>query len=129
MRGVARQWKAAREWSESMKASQPKRIKSQKRSSTNKARCKYGAEKLRRAADKVIGRDSKAIAEALSTNGKKGILGSIKLLCELSERSNSEEQDDAAKIRSMATELASVPQWTGPLPSESHKKTEEDVEG
>jgi hypothetical protein len=111
-----------------MKALQPKRIKSQQKGSTIKARCRRGADKLRDAADKVIGRDSKAIAEALSANGKKGMLGSIKLLFELSEGSKSEEQDDAAKIRSMATELASAPQWTGSLPSENHKEADMDDE-
>jgi hypothetical protein len=69
---------------------------------------------MREAADKVIGRDSKCFAQALSENGKKGQLQSIKFMYDLSEKGAKEsEESGAKKMRSLAAELARVPEWTG----------------
>lgn len=109
-----------------MKASQQKRIASQTNNSTGNATGKSAADTLRDAINQVISRDSVKIAEALATNGKKGMVQSIKLMRDLSEGgSKSEEHDDAARIRSMATELENAPPWAGPLPSEHRNETSE----
>lgn len=104
-----------------MKALKPRLVESKKKNtSRKKTAAKRGAQKMREAADKIIGRDSRKIAQALSRNGQKGQLPSIKFMYELSEAGvATDDQDDARKIRSMALELASAPQWTGPLPSET----------
>jgi hypothetical protein len=95
-----------------------------KKATVHKSRSKArkGSQKLREAADKVMGRDSKKIAEALSENGKKGQLQSIRFMYELSD-AEPDEVDGASKIRSMALEMANAPQWTGP----TAKKNENSV--
>jgi hypothetical protein len=103
-----------------MSASKPKVVEIKKKKiKTTKSKARRGSEKLREAANKVIGRDSKKIAEALSENGKKGQLQSIKFMYDLSEKGAEEDEHEGArKIRSMALELANSPQWTGPSPAE-----------
>ena len=104
---------------------QQKRQRQSKKKVAPKRRRKAGAEKMRKAADKVIGQDSRKIAEALSENGKKGQLQSIKFLYELSEQdAQSDEQSGAQKMRSLAAELASAPEWR-----DEPVKMSDDVEG
>lgn len=112
-----------------MNALKPKLVESKKKSTNRKkAPAKRGAQKMREAADKIIGRDSKKIAQALSRNGQKGQLPSIKFMYELSETgAASDDHEDAQKIRSMALELASAPEWSGPVPSETDDDPDEDV--
>lgn len=100
---------------------------SQKKNTTKKRKPKRGSEKMREAADKAMARDSKKLAAALSDNGQKGQLSSIKFMYELSEAgAEDQEHEGARKIRDLATELANAPQWTGPLPSEQ-KHDGEDI--
>jgi hypothetical protein len=106
-----------------MNTSKPKIVEIMKKGKTNalkrKAKAKRGSVKLREAANKVMGRDSKKLAEALAENGKKGQLPSIKFMYELSdEGAESDEMSGAQKVQSMVLKLASAPQWTGPLPTE-----------
>lgn len=110
-----------------MSASKPKVVEiKKKKSKTTRSKARRGSEKLREAANKVMGRDSKKIAEALSENGKKGQLQSIKFMYDLSEQGAEEDEHEGArKIRSMALELANSPQWTGPSPAEQR---DEDAE-
>lgn len=82
---------------------------------------------MREAADRVIGRDSRKIAQALSRNGQKGQLPSIKFMYELSEAgAGTDNQGDAQKIRDIALELANAPQWTGPPLSETNHEMDKD---
>jgi hypothetical protein len=98
-----------------------------KRSNTKKASPKRGSEKMREAADKMMARDSKKLAKALSENGQNGQLSSIKFMYELSEEGAADAQHEGArKIRELALELASAPQWTGPLPSEQDEDSKPD---
>ena len=91
-----------------------KKQRQTKKKAAPKRTRKRGAQKMREAADKVIGRDSKQIAEALSKNGKKGQLQSIKFMYDLSERgAQSAEESGAQKMRSLAAELANAPEWMG----------------
>lgn len=86
--------------------------------STSKRR-KRGSEKMRDAADKAMASASKDLAKALTENGKKGELPSIKFMYELSEAGAEDKREAGSrKIRDLALELAKAPQWTGPLPSE-----------
>jgi hypothetical protein len=102
-----------------MNVTKPKIVEIKKKSKKTRSKARRGSQKLREAANKVMGRDSKEIAEALSENGKKGQLQSIKFMYELSEAgAEDDDREGARKIRSMALELANSPPWTGPLPSE-----------
>jgi hypothetical protein len=108
---------------EQMNTSKPKIVEIKKKGKTNaakrKAETKRGSVKLREAANRVMGRDSKKLAEALAENGKKGQLQSIKFMYEISDDgAEDDEMTGAQKVQSMALRLASAPQWTGPLPTE-----------
>jgi hypothetical protein len=93
-----------------------------------KAKRKRGAAKMREAADKIVGRDCKPIVEALSSNCKKGQTLSAKFLYGLAQLAEaSGEADGARKIRSIATEWANSPEWTGDAQSETPAE-EEDVD-
>jgi hypothetical protein len=114
-----------------MSTSKPKivEIKKKKRKAS-RSKARRGSEKLREATNKVMSRDSKKIAEALSENGIKGQLQSIKFMYDLSEAGTSaDEQEDARKVRSMALELSNSPQWTGPSPAEGQDEVDESDEG
>jgi len=81
---------------------------------------------MREAADEVLSRDSKELAEALSKSGQDGKIQSTKFMYELSQAGRTDDdQEDAQKIRSIALELANAPQWTGPLPSEAYDDIDE----
>ena len=81
---------------------------------------------MREAADKIVGRDCKPIIEALSTNGKKGQTLSAKFLYSLAKSAEEAgEGESAQKFRSMATELANSPQWTGDWPKEEPGENDE----
>ena len=106
-----------------------KKQRQSKKKAAPKRRKKRGAEKMREAADKVMGRDSKKIAEALSQNGKNGQLPSIKFIYELSEQgAKAQEQSGAQKMRSLAAELANAPEWTGE-PAVAKHRDNDDLEG
>lgn len=113
-----------------MSASKPKIVEiKKKKGKTTRSKPRRGSEKLREAANKVMGRDSKKIGEALSENGKMGQLQSIKFMYDLSASGAKEdEQEGARKIRSMALELANSPQWTRPLPAEQQDEDAEQGE-
>jgi hypothetical protein len=113
-----------------MNIAKPKIVEIKKKGKTNapkrKARAKRGSVKLREAANRVMGRDSKKLAEALAENGKKGQLQSIKFMYEISDDgAEDDEMTGAQKVQSMALKLANAPQWTGPPPTEDE---DEDVE-
>ena|GEM_PF-5674353 len=111
-----------------MNAAKPKLVAISKKKKTGvaKPKRKRGAEKMREAADKIVGRDCKPIIEALSTNGKKGQTLSAKFLYSLAKSAEEAgEGESAQKFRSMATELANSPQWTGDWPKEKPNEDDE----
>ena len=102
-----------------MNATKPKLVAMEKKKKTSAAeqKRKQGAEKMRDAAAKIVGRDCKPIVEALSSNGKKGQMLSAKFLYQLAEQNEQAgEGESARKFRSMAAELANAPEWNGDWP-------------
>ncbi|HEY2467019.1 MAG TPA: hypothetical protein VGI45_04140 [Terracidiphilus sp.] len=111
-----------------MNASTTKVVEISKKSSSGKKEPGRGAAKLREAANEILSRDSTAIAEALSNNGRNGNLQSAKFMYELSEAgATTDDEEDGRNTRSMALELANAPRWTGPLPSEMDDEMDEDA--
>lgn len=85
-----------------------------------KPKRKAGAEKMREAADKIVGRDCKDLIEALSTNGQNGQMLSAKFLYGLAEKAEEAgEGKSAGTFRSMAQELADAPEWKGDSAAQS----------
>lgn len=90
-----------------------------------KPKRKAGAAKMREAADKIVGRDSKPILEALSKGGQNGRILSAKFLYDLAHSAEEAgEAQNARTFRSMALELANAPEWTEP----SEAGADEDAE-
>jgi hypothetical protein len=111
-----------------MNAAKPKLVAMTKKKATSatKPKRKRGAAKMRDVADKIVGRDCKPIIEALSANGKKGQMPSAKFLYNLAHSAEeAAEGEGACKFRSMASELANSPQWTGDWPTEEHHGDDE----
>ena len=99
--------------------------KGREKAETGKSKAQRGSAMLREAADRVIGRDSEKLAEALAVNGKKGQLPSIKFMYELSDSDQeADEMDGARRIQSIAMKLASAPEWAGPLAPEAEEERE-----
>jgi hypothetical protein len=82
------------------------------RASREKTARKSGAERLRQAADRRVGRNSKKLADLLTEKALKGDLASTKVLVGLAERKKP-SQEPAKKRRgpSLAEQLAAEPQW------------------
>jgi hypothetical protein len=97
-----------------------------KKTSTPEQKRKRGAAKMREAADEILNRDCKPIVEALSSNGKKGQMQSVKLLYDLAQTAevSTEGEGGASKFRSIALEWANSPEWKGE--SEAEKADEQD---
>jgi hypothetical protein len=82
---------------------------------------------MREAADMIIDKDCLEIAQALSESSKKGQILSAKFLYELAEKKEKAgEGESAHKFRSMASELASAPLWTGDWPKDENVEGDED---
>jgi hypothetical protein len=105
-----------------MNAIKPNVVSIDQKSSETQPKARRGAAQMREAADQVMERDSHQIAEALSTNSKKGQIQSAKFLYQLSEKKEQfGEGEGSRKFRSIAMELANSPEWTETSPA-----TEED---
>jgi hypothetical protein len=109
-----------------MNASKPKLAIVEKKASDSKPKGRSGAAHMRDAADLVMEQDCLEIAEALSKSSKNGQIQSAKFLYELAQEKEKAGEDSAArKFRSMASELANAPQWTGGWPEEKHNGDDE----
>ena len=77
-----------------------------------KTACKDGAERLRLAADKRVGRISEKLADLLSNNALAGDLASARVLVGLAERKKP-IQEPVKKRRGpgLAARLAAEPEW------------------
>ena len=85
-----------------------------KPTSSKKKKPKTGAAKMRKAADDAVGRDCEPIVNALAENGKKGQMLSAKFLYGLAHDAEElGEGESAQTFRSMAFELANLPEWKG----------------
>lgn len=76
--------------------------------------CKDGAERLRQAADKRVGRNSEELADLLTAKALKGDLASTRVLVALA--ANKKPLPERVKKRhgpSLAQRLAAEPQWKG----------------
>ncbi|WP_348264073.1 hypothetical protein P8935_05945 [Telmatobacter sp. DSM 110680] len=113
-----------------MNASKRKLAIVEKEANESKPKSRSGAAHMREAADLVMEKDSLEIAKALSKSSKNGQIQSIKFLYELAEHNEKAGEDDGArKFRSMASELANAPEWTGDLPKETHNEDDETATG
>jgi hypothetical protein len=109
-----------------MNASKSKLAIVEKKASDPKTKSRSGAAHMREAADLVMEQGCLEIAEALSKSSKNGQILSAKFLYELSEKKEKAgEGEGAHKFRSMASELANAPQWTGEWPQEKHNEDDE----
>jgi hypothetical protein len=83
------------------------------RASRSKAAHKDGAERLRWAADRRVGKNSEKLADLLTNNALKGDLASTKVLLALAE--GKKPVPEVRKPgRSLALRLAAEPQWVAP---------------
>ena len=86
--------------------------KGRKRASREKTACKDGAERLRQAADKRVGRNSEKLADLLTEKALKGDLASTKTLVSLA--AGKKPIPEPVKKRrgpSLAERLAAEPEW------------------
>jgi hypothetical protein len=110
-----------------MNSQQPKLVVMEQRTNDEKPKRTRGAAQMRDAADMILDHDCIDIAEALSTNGKKGQMQSAKFLYDLAKSAEaSGEADGARKVRSMALELANAPPWDGEPAAEDRDEDEDD---
>lgn len=86
-----------------------------------------GAEQLKQAAESVIGKNSRKIAEVLLKKTIKGDISSAKLLLTLAESKKKKEDEDKRKREGeerrrqnsfLLQRLATEPQWEGPEPED-----------
>jgi hypothetical protein len=75
---------------------------------------KSGVERLRRALDKRVGRNSEKLAELLTGKAMVGSLAEAKILVELAEGKKPVEKPKKKRGRSAALALAAEPQWVEP---------------
>ena len=75
-----------------------------------------GLERLRREADKQVGRDARKLAVALMKKALKGDVKSTKALMDLAKMKSADPVEELP-YRSLAAEWAAEPLWTGPVPS------------
>jgi hypothetical protein len=89
--------------------------KTSKRVSGGKTARKDGVERLRKAADKRVGRISEKLADLLEGNALKGDLASTKVLVGLAERKKPmPEPKKRRRGPSLPDQLAQEPEWEGP---------------
>lgn len=113
-----------------MNASNANDVENSNGNSTDETGQGQGAASLRKAADKVLSRDSEALAEALSKSGQDGKIQSTKFIYELADAETAQDdREDSEEIRRLVLELENAPQWKGPLPSERDDVAEEDTAG
>jgi hypothetical protein len=87
---------------------------------------KNGAERLRREADKRVGRNSEKLADVLTAKALAGDLASAKVLVGLAAgKKPMPERKKAGPLRSLALALEAQPQWQGP--SEEEEETDGDA--
>lgn len=81
-----------------------------------------GLKKLSEEADKALGEESDVIADALSTEAKRGNIACAQLLVDLAERKGRRKRVPRTKkvAESLATQLALEPEW--PLRPRAAKK-------
>jgi hypothetical protein len=86
-----------------------------KRASRGKTARRDGAERLRQAADRQVGRNSKKLADLLTEKALKGDLASTRVLVGLAERKKP-KAEPAKKRRGpgLAERLAVEPEWQKP---------------
>jgi hypothetical protein len=76
---------------------------------------KDGAEQLKRAADKRVGRNSEVLADLLTKKALEGDLASARVLVGLAERKKPrEKQVKKRRGPSLAERLVAEPEWQGP---------------
>jgi len=81
-----------------------------------------GAEELKQAVDKEVGRKSKKLAKVLMDKAMEGDLASAKLLVTLAESKRPiKEVAQKPTGPTLAQRLAAEPPWTGPLPGEKRR--------
>lgn len=111
-----------------MNAAKPQLVVNNPKTSEPKSNAGRGASELREAIDIFLELDSMEIAEALSKCSKGGKIESIKFMYALArEKEKAGEGESARKFRSIATEWANSPQWTGDSEPETSAE-EEDVD-
>jgi hypothetical protein len=76
--------------------------------------CTDGAERLRWAADRRVGRNSEKLAKMLTDQALKGDLASAKVLLALAE-GKKPAVEKKGPVRSLALRLAAEPQWVPPV--------------
>lgn len=88
-----------------------------------------GRAKLNEAADKTLEKHSTKIADSLYQSLLKGNATSAKLLIALADgQIDSEGEDAAKKLCSLAEELAAEPEWKGGMPEEGAEASRGDHE-
>lgn len=108
-----------------MNAAKPQLVVNNPKTSETESNAGRGASELREAIDIFLEHDSMEIAEALSKCSKSGKIESIKFMYALArEKEKAGEGDSARTFRSIATEWANSPEWTGD--SEPETRTEEE---
>ena len=92
-------------------------VRRQKRTSKKKAAQTDGAERLRQAADRRVGRNANKLADLLMEKALAGSLANTKVLVSLAERKKPAPKPERPRrpiLPWTAAELAAQPQWEGP---------------
>ena len=84
-----------------------------KRASRKGPAGKDGVERLRRAADRRVGRDSEKLAELLSEKALQGDLASAKVLVALADGKKPAPAKQESAFKSLIANLAAEPDWKG----------------
>lgn len=93
----------------------------QKRASKKKTAHTDGAERLRQAADRRVGRNANKLANLLTEKALAGSLADTKVLVALAERKKPAPKPERPRrpiLPWTAAELEAQPQWEGPPPEE-----------